>query len=98
MTAPERTEAEAYGGYLNQQLAEALEKILDAERIGDGFRNEVEFDVMPDGRLLHARIVKHSGNESFDAAVLRAIASVKMPARAKGFPQEQLVPFSSHPK
>jgi TonB family protein len=99
LTVPERTEVEAYSGLLNQKLAEELQAILEAEHIGDGFTNEVDFQVLPDGHLAHARVVKRSGNDAFDAAVLRAINQVKMPARPKGFKQEQVqVPFSSHAK
>jgi colicin import membrane protein len=96
LSVEEHSEVEGYAAMLNKLLTDALEEITGLE---EGLRAEAEFEVQASGRLARGRIVKKSGNERFDMAVLHAIASVRMPeGPPKGFDRTQQVAFSSKGK
>lgn len=96
LTATEGTLAERYMSMLKQRLLEELEARSAA--LPDGLRAEAEFHLLADGRIVRARILKRSGNEAFDAAVLATIAAIRMPERPKGVDELQQFPFETTPK
>ena len=96
LTATEGSLAERYMEMLKQRLLEEVE--ARSASLPDGLRADAEFHIMSDGRLMRARIVKSSKNEAFDAAVLEAIAAIRMPARPKGVEELYQVPFVTTPK
>lgn len=96
LTATEGTLAERYMAMLKQRLLDELEARSAA--LPDGLRAEAEFHLLADGRIVRARILKRSGNEAFDAAVLATIAAIRMPERPKGVDELQQFPFETTPK
>jgi colicin import membrane protein len=96
LTATEGTLAQRYMEMLKQRLLEESESRSSA--LPDGLRAEAEFHLLADGRIVRARILKKSGNEAFDAAVLAAIAAIRMPERPKGIDELQQFPFETTPK
>lgn len=95
LTVPEMSERDAYINTLLQRLKDELDRAVGLD---DGLRAEAEFHVLADGRLARGTIIKSSGNEAFDLAVLKAIREVRMPARPKGVDDVLQVPFNTHAK
>ncbi len=96
LSVEERDEADGYAAMLNQKLTDELDQVTGLD---EGLRAEAEFEVQSSGRLARGRIIKKSGNERFDQAVLHAIAAVRMPeGPPKGFERVQQVTFSSKGK
>jgi len=96
LTAEEGDAVDRYVSLLRQRLTAELEELTRA--MDDGLRAEAEVHILADGRLSRERIVKSSGNDEFDAAVLRAIRAVRMPSRPKGVDQVQVIPFVTRAK
>jgi colicin import membrane protein len=96
LTATEGTLAERYLEMLKQKLLEEVES--RSALMPDGLRADTEFYLTSDGRIIRAKITKSSRNEAFDAAVLEALAAIKMPARPKGVEDFFQVPFVTSPK
>jgi colicin import membrane protein len=92
LTRSEGDAADAYAAMLLQRLKDQLD---DTPGLNDGLSAEAEFRIMADGRLLSGRIVKSSGDDTFDKAVLAAIAAIRMPPRPKGLSEHQVVPFQT---
>jgi colicin import membrane protein len=95
LVAEEGSAAERYGALLLQQLKEGID---NTPGLQDGLRAEAEFHIMADGTLTRAKVIKSSGDDIFDRAVLHAVASVRMPPRPRGIDEVQIVPFSTHAK
>jgi colicin import membrane protein len=96
LVADEGTAVERYVSMLQDRLQAELQPLTAS--LEDGLRAEAEVHILPDGRLTRERIMKSSGNDDFDAAVLRAIRAVRMPARPKGLEQVQIIPFNTREK
>jgi len=96
LSVEERSELDGYAAMLNQKLTEELDQVPGLD---ENLRAEAEFEVQSTGRLARGRILKKSGSERFDQAVLHAIAAVRMPeGPPKGFERVQQVTFSSKGK
>jgi colicin import membrane protein len=95
LTVAERSEVEGYIAMLQQRLKDELDRTPDLD---DGLVAEAEVHILADGRLTRARITRSSGDATFDSAVLRAIATVRMPERPKGLEEVQIVPFATRAK
>lgn len=94
LVADDGDEIERYEALLQRLFKEELDQ-TPAE---DGLRAEAELHIMSDGRLTRGRIVKSSGNDGFDRAVLRAITVIRLPPRPKGLDEVQIIPFSTRAK
>jgi colicin import membrane protein len=95
LSVSEMSAVDAYTALLQLRLAEELDRIPG---LADGLRAEAEVHITAEGKLTRARIVKSSGDETFDAAVLQAIVAVQMPPRPKGLGEVHKIPFSTHAK
>lgn len=93
LTVEERDATEAYAALLITRLQEYLRS---QPGLDDGLRAEVEVRILADGRLSNPRIVVSSKDTAFDQAVLRALRSISLPARPKGFLEVQTFPVSTH--
>jgi colicin import membrane protein len=82
LTAAEGNLAERYLAMLNQRLLEEVQR--RSAVMPEGLEADAQFYLTSDGRLTRAKITRSSRNEAFDAAVLEAIAAIRMPARPKG--------------
>ncbi len=57
------------------------------------FEAIVEFKVEPNGRVSHFKLIRSSGNESFDAAVLAAFRRIRLPPTPDGESYLWKIPF-----
>jgi TonB family protein len=78
---------------MEQSLRDALERVRGLD---DGLAAEAEFNLLADGRAARARLTVSSHDQRFDAAVLQAIASLRLPPRPPGMPEIQRLPFSTY--
>lgn len=88
-----QSEVEAYTALMEQSLRDALERV---PALDEGLRAEAEFRLLRDGRAVDARLIVSSHDDRFDAAVLHAIAALRLPSRPAGMPEVQVLPFTTH--
>lgn len=93
LTVEERDAADNYAAYL---ISELQKKLRETPGLDDGLRAEVQVRVLANGRLSDPKIVRSSRNDAFDQAVLRALRSISLPTRPKGFEEVQTFPVSTY--
>ncbi|HZP59503.1 MAG TPA: TonB family protein [Opitutaceae bacterium] len=84
---------DAYIAFARQQLRTAFDAVKP-QGLSDQLEAEVELHILADGTLARARIIRSSGSDDFDRAVLQAVANVApLGARPDGLPEVQQIPF-----
>lgn len=80
-------------GYKSRVAALVRQRIAFDDANAPNFETEVEVTLLPTLEVIDTRIVKSSGNTTYDAAVERALKNFTLPQLPSGVPFERLVKF-----